>query len=315
MVSFTTKSWLGCKYILNSERQNGLRWKAGRKYFSTCLHEYQGSLINNHYYFTWINNVNSLKLCIPIELTCGWNENLNCAKFYCIQYQPSCFSCAHTSAGSRLSNVWFLATDKEKLLRSWGYSRQNPHVSHMKAPALLTSGKNRVNEGRRGRRGEVPVRLFFLSLEDYGSRAVCKDSPAWMQLPSLFWGKWSTPLSEGCSCDGGGCDRGICIPGGASSPTGQPRSSEAPFLQQGLIFSAIVLKPVRRKFYYSHKEFMAVHKFGDFLVNQEGKITLCFGLHETYLTCSQENSYSLYISAVLNYRAEAQKGSCSIIML
>ncbi|GAB5575890.1 cyclin-dependent kinase 14 isoform X3 [Prionailurus iriomotensis] len=79
----------------------------------------------------------------------------------------------------------------------------------MKAPALLTSGKKGANEDRRSREEEVQVRVFSLNLEDYGSRAVYKDSPAWMQLPSLLGGRRCTQLSEDCACAGGGCDRGL----------------------------------------------------------------------------------------------------------
>ena len=108
-------------------------------------------------------------------------------------------------------------------------------MSHMKAPALLTSGKKGENEDRRSRGEEVQVRVFSLNLEDYGSRAVYKDSPAWMQLPSLLGGRRCTQLSEDCACAGGGCDRGICNPGGASSSVDKLGSSETPFLEQGLI--------------------------------------------------------------------------------
>lgn len=114
--------------------------------------------------------------------------------------------------------------------------QQSPHVSHVKAPAWLTSGKKGVSEDRRGTGEKVQVLVFFLNLEDYGSRAVCKDSPAWMQLPSLLGGRRCTQLSEECACDHGVCDRGICIPRGASFSIDEPRSSETPFLKQGLIF-------------------------------------------------------------------------------
>lgn len=83
-----------------------------------------------------------------------------------------------------------------------------------------------MNEDRRGREGEVQVRALSLSLEDYGSRAVCKDSPAGMQLPSLLGGRRCAQLSEERACDDGGCDRGICIPGAASFSIDKRRSSE-----------------------------------------------------------------------------------------
>lgn len=96
--------------------------------------------------------------------------------------------------------------------------------------------KGSGNKDRRGRGREVQVRVFSLNLEDYGSRAVCKDSPAWMQLPSLLGGRRCTQRSEECACDRGGCDGGICIPEAASSSLDKPRSSEAPFLRQGRFF-------------------------------------------------------------------------------
>lgn len=68
-------------------------------------------------------------------------------------------------------------------------------------------------QGQERQGGEAQVRVFSLSLEDYGSRAVCKDSPAWMQLPWLLGGKRCTQLSEECACDDGACDRGIRILG------------------------------------------------------------------------------------------------------
>lgn len=61
---------------------------------------------------------------------------------------------------------------------------------------LLTSGKKGENKDRRGSGGKVQVRVFSLNLEDYGSRAVCKDCTAWMQLLSLFRGRRGTQLSE-----------------------------------------------------------------------------------------------------------------------
>ena len=40
--------------------------------------------------------------------------------------------------------------------------------------------------GSEQERREVQALVFSLNLEDYGSRAVCKGSAAWMQLPSLL---------------------------------------------------------------------------------------------------------------------------------
>lgn len=59
-------------------------------------------------------------------------------------------SCAQKNAGGHLSDV-SSCPDGEKLLKSWGSSTQSPHVSHMKAPALLTSGKKGATEDGRGR--------------------------------------------------------------------------------------------------------------------------------------------------------------------
>lgn len=83
------------------------------------------------------------------------------------------------NAGGCLSEVYSLA-DQGKL-HSHEAAPDNPHVSHMKAPALLTSGKKGVNKDRRQRR-EAQVPVLSLNLEDYGSRAVCKA------------------LQPGCSC-------------------------------------------------------------------------------------------------------------------
>ena len=135
--------------------------------------------------------------------------------------------CAYMKAGSCLSEVYSLARIKKNC---WSHEAA-PDRALMwviwKLPHCWPLAKKGVNKDRSSRGREVQVPVFSLNLEDYGSRAVCKGSAAWMQLPSLLGGRQRTQLSEECACDDGGCDRGIHIPG--ASPSTDKQSSEAPF--------------------------------------------------------------------------------------
>lgn len=124
--------------------------------------------------------------------------------------------------------------DEEKTAEVMRLPQQSPHVSHMKAPALLTSGKKAVTEDRRGREGEAPERAFSCSLEDYGPGAVCKDAPARLQLPSLLGGRRCPQLSEESAREDGGCHPGTCPPAAAASfSADKPRRAETDPLLRG----------------------------------------------------------------------------------
>lgn len=113
-----------------------------------------------------------------------------------------------------------------------------PSCESYESSSLADLWQKGSERGQKRRMGEVQVRVFSLNLEDYGSRAVFKDSPAWTQLPSLLGGRRGTELPENSACarDAGACDRGICLPGGAPSSVNKRRSSETPFLKQGRVF-------------------------------------------------------------------------------
>lgn len=157
------------------------------------------------------------------------------------------FSCVHMSAGSRLSNVWFLALMRKNC---WSHEAA-PGRTLMRVIWKLQhrwplAKREWTRTGEAG--GEAQVRVFSLSLEDYGSRAVCKDSPAWMQLPWLLGGKRCTQLSEECACDDGVCDRGIRIPGEHLSLLINQVVQRLPLCSRVWVFCGRS-KPIKRKFY------------------------------------------------------------------
>lgn len=91
--------------------------------------------------------------------------------------------------------------------------RQSPRVSHMKAPARLTSGKKAGTEDRRGRGSGARLPLPG-SLEDDGPGAVRQDPAARLQLPSLLGGR---QLSAESAREDRGCHPGTGPPAAASS--------------------------------------------------------------------------------------------------